>query len=228
MAMADKAPLETAAQYEEPFPVEGSLAERVRTEIHQILRSLEAAHSTLDIHFLAFLRATSRFGFFTFGPVTIDVRLIEDIVERTTQRRLASAQRQTAGLTDDSERFFAKLAHEVQRTGGTHRVDELHYLLAFMRTKEGIPGRVFGELGVTPEQVENYARTRAQTAAPPAEEKLYSPEEAAEYLGVHVKTIRSWIRQGRLRASRLTGQRALRIRASDLAHVLEPVSPEDA
>ncbi len=58
-------------------------------------------------------------------------------------------------------------------------------------------------------------------------ERLYSPEEAATYLGVHVQTIRAWIRTGRLRASRLAGQRALRIRASDLASVLEPVEPGD-
>jgi excisionase family DNA binding protein len=56
-------------------------------------------------------------------------------------------------------------------------------------------------------------------------ERLYSPEEAAEYLGVHVQTVRGWIRSGRLKASRLAGQRALRIRASDLGSILEPVAP---
>jgi excisionase family DNA binding protein len=204
---------------------EGLFAERVRAEIHHLLRELHASGSTLDIHFLAFLRAASRFGYFTFGPVTVDVRVIEDIVGRTTLRVPPSETWRTAGLTDDNERFFARLAHEVQRTG-TRRVDELHYLLAFMKTDEGLPARVFGELGVTPELVEEYARTRKEGGSQ-VEEKLYSPEDAAEYLGVHVKTIRSWIRHGRLKASRLTGQRALRIRASDLAKVLEPVSPED-
>ncbi|MCK9521100.1 MAG: helix-turn-helix domain-containing protein, partial [Dehalococcoidia bacterium] len=62
---------------------------------------------------------------------------------------------------------------------------------------------------------------------PAADERLYSPEDAAEYLGVHVQTVRAWIRSGRLRASRLAGQRALRIRASDLQSVLEPVTPGD-
>jgi excisionase family DNA binding protein len=100
----------------------------------------------------------------------------------------------------------------------------LAYLLAFMRCKEGSPGRVFGELGVSPEEVERFAREQTLTAP----EKLYSPEEAAEYLGVHVQTVRGWIRTGRLRASRLAGQRALRIRASDLTSVLEPVGPGDA
>jgi len=104
---------------------------------------------------------------------------------------------------------------------GRRRVDELHFLLAFMRCGEGLPARVFGELGVTPEQVEQFMRNAAQPAV--MEERLYSPEEAAEYLGVHVQTIRAWVRSGRLRASRLAGHRALRIKATDLQSVLEPV-----
>jgi excisionase family DNA binding protein len=87
-----------------------------------------------------------------------------------------------------------------------------------------LPARVFGELGVTPEQVELYARDRG--AQPVQLEKLYSPEEAAEYLNVHVQTVRGWIKSGRLKARRLAGQRALRITASDLMSVLEPVEPE--
>jgi excisionase family DNA binding protein len=90
---------------------------------------------------------------------------------------------------------------------------------------EGLPRRVFSELGVTPEQVEAFART-GRTRAPDMEQ-LYSPEEAAEYLGIHVQTVRAWIRSGRLKAHRLAGQRSLRIKASDLMGVLEPVDPEE-
>jgi excisionase family DNA binding protein len=95
-----------------------------------------------------------------------------------------------------------------------------------MQYGEGLPGRVFGELGVTREQVEQYAKSVGQPRSA-VEEKLYSPEEAAEYLGVHVQTVRAWIRSGRLKASRLAGQRALRIAASDLQSVLEPVDPAE-
>jgi excisionase family DNA binding protein len=114
------------------------------------------------------------------------------------------------------------LSEEVRR-GNVRRIDELHFLLAFMRTKEGLPGRVFGELGVTPEQVEEFARSGGNEGM----EKLYSPEEAAAYLNVHVQTVRTWIRSGRLRARRLAGQRALRITASDLQSLLEPIEGED-
>ena len=97
-------------------------------------------------------------------------------------------------------------------------------LLAFMTCSEGIPGRVFGELGVTRQAVEAFAKQGPQ---PEAElETLYSPEDVARYLGVHVQTVRGWIRSGRLHARRLAGQRALRIRASDVEAVLEPVEGE--
>ena len=177
---------------------------------------------TLDIAFLVYLQKLSRFGFFTFGPVTIDVHLVEDIVDRTIDRGREGGE---AAYSEDFARFTRQLVEEV-RVSGRKRLDELHLLLAFMRVGEGLPARVFGELGVTPEQVEAYARD-GWKQQPGTLEQLYTPEEAATYLGVHVQTVRGWIRSGRLPASRLAGQRALRIRASDLAGVLEPVSPED-
>jgi excisionase family DNA binding protein len=182
---------------------------------------LGSASVTVDLQFLIFLRRFSRFGFFQFGPVAIDTRLIEDMVERTIAR---DGDGSPAEIGDDLVRFSRLLIGEVQRSG-RKRIDELTYLLTFMRWNEGIVGRVFGELGVSPEQVERFAAQRGTASSEP--ERLYSPEEAAEYLGVHVQTVRSWIRSGRLRASRLAGQRALRIRASDLTSVLEPLDLGD-
>lgn len=179
--------------------------------------------SSLDIFFLAFLKRVQRFGYFNLGPLTIDVRMIEDIVERTAIRKPG----QTVHIGEDLSRFSRVLMEELKRSG-RNRLDDLHVLLALMKCDEGLPGRVFGELGVTSEQVEEYLKGNS-TASPPApvEEKLYSPEEAAEYLGVHVQTVRAWIRSGRLKASRLAGQRALRIKATDLATLLEPVDPSE-
>lgn len=175
---------------------------------------------TVDVMFLVYLRKMARFGYFHFGPITIDVRLIEQVVERTMPGTGVSNNI----FDDDSVRFSNILMEEVRKSGG-QRIDELHYLLAFMRIGEGLPGRVFGELGVTPEQVAAYARRGPESTM--EQDKLYSPEDAAEYLGVHVQTVRSWIRSGRLRASRLAGQRALRITGADLKSVLEPVEPGD-
>ena len=181
-----------------------------------------AAAITVDIWFLAYLRSLARFGYFSFGPVSIDVNLVESIVDATTPR-MPQGESGPPPMGDDVVRFSKLLMSEVRRDG-RKRIDELGMLLAFMRLNEGLPGRVFSELGVTPEQVEEYARNRSQE---PALEKLYSPEEAAEYLNVHVQTVRTWIRTGRLRARRLAGQRALRITASDLQSVLEPLDPGD-
>ncbi|MGE3073224.1 MAG: helix-turn-helix domain-containing protein [Dehalococcoidia bacterium] len=185
-------------------------------------RRLGSPTVTVDLSFLVFLRRFSRFGYFRFGPLAIDVDLIQDIVERGLPR---GPQAGHSALSDDMVRFTQAVIGEVQRSG-RRRVDELHYLLAFMRWPEGLPARVFGELGVSPEEVEQFARGPELPQGDP--EKLYSPEEAAEYLGVHVQTVRSWIRSGRLKASRLAGQRALRIRASALVSVLEPIDPKEA
>ncbi len=179
--------------------------------------------SSLDIFFLAFLKRVQRFGYFNLGPLTIDVRMIEDIVERTAIRKPG----QVVHIGEDLSRFSRGLMEELKRSG-RKRLDDLHVLLALMKCEEGLPGRVFGELGVTPEQVEEYLKGNPTASPPtPIEEKLYSPEEAAEYLGVHVQTVRAWIRSGRLKASRLAGQRALRIKATDLATLLEPVDPSE-
>ena len=184
---------------------------------------LNASSLNIDVLFASYLRHMSRFGFFQFGPISIDVNLVEDIVERTVSRRLPGDTTPIA-IGDDVVRFSQKLMEEVRR-GGRRRIDELHYLLAFMKIGEGVPQRVFGELGVSAAQVEDFARSRSEP--PASRERLYSPEEVAGYLNVHVQTVRTWIRSGRLRASRLAGQRSLRIRESDLQSVLEPLDPSD-
>ncbi len=190
-------------------------------EFAQAGQAMGVKHITVDLQFVVFLRKFARFGYFHFGPISIDVRLIEEIANRT----LPGSSMTTAVMDDDMVRFSRALMAEAGRSGG-RRIDELHFLLAFMRWGSGLPGRVFGELGITPEQVEEYAR-RGGASSPSAPEKLYSPEEAADYLGVHVQTVRGWVRSGRLKASRLAGQRALRIRATDLQSVLEPVDPDE-
>src|SRR2546423_2803801 len=90
---------------------------------------LGAASANLDIYFLAYLRRLSRFGYFSFGPIHIDVGVIEDIVRRTTPL----AEPGTKGSHGWSEEFdfvdySRRLMAEVQRSG-RRRIDELHYLL---------------------------------------------------------------------------------------------------
>ena len=53
-----------------------------------------------------------------------------------------------------------------------------------------------------------------------------TPEDAAEELGVHVQTMRAYIRSGRMPAFRLAGERAIRILRTDLEKVLEPLNED--
>lgn len=189
--------------------------------VEQINRDVYAAavrfgcEATLDLFFLCYLRRMARFGYFTAGPITIDVRLIEDLVERTVRPGKPPT------LSDDYIRFSQVLMQEVRRSG-RKRIDDLHLLLALMRCQEGLPARVFGELGVTPEQLERQLSDPASVAAS-AGERLMTPEEVAEHLRVHVQTVRAWVRAGTLPARRVAGLRALRIRSSDVEKLLQPL-----
>lgn len=171
----------------------------------------------VNVMFVGFLRSAARFGVFSFGPISIYVPAVEVAAARLIDGRMNA---------DSLVRYSAVLRDTQRRLGGP--LNELHLLLAFMRMNEGLPARVFGELGVRPEQVEEYARSAGTAGSSSLPDRLYSPEEAAEYLGIHVQTVRAWIRSGRLKASRLAGQRSLRIMASDLLTVLEPVDVGDA
>jgi excisionase family DNA binding protein len=58
---------------------------------------------------------------------------------------------------------------------------------------------------------------------------LLSPEQAAAELGVHIQTLRGYIRRGKVAAFRLAGARAIRIRRSDLKALLaQPVGASHA
>ncbi len=204
---------------ETPPPRDGHFLAEMQRAVGQVTRDMQSPEATLDLFFLAYLVKMARFGYFSFGPVTIDVRLIEDMVADTIVRSDDPEAVAKAPYSDDAVRFLRVLSEEVERSG-RRRIDDVHFLLAFMQVGEGIPGRVFSELGVRPDQVLAFVPASAEPA-----DRLYSPEETAEYLGVHVKTVRNWIKSGRLPASRLAGQRVLRIRSSDLHHLLEPVEP---
>jgi excisionase family DNA binding protein len=169
--------------------------------------------ASYDLLFLAFVRTAGRFGFVRLGPIVIDVAQVEGAIERSGDRD-----------SNDYAAFSRLLMSEVRRSGRP-RLDELHFLVAFMTCGKGLPARVFGELGVTVEAVERWLRT--PSGAPDAND-LMTPEEVADYLKVHVETVRQWVRSGRLAAYRLGGVRALRIRRFDVDSLLQRVESWDA
>lgn len=169
---------------------------------------------TWDVLFLCFLELVARFGIFTLGPITIAVRPVEELVERTVVR--GDLPPNTADLVE-----FSRLLMQEVRRSGRKRIDELHYLLTFMRCGQGLPARVFGELGVSPEQIEAYLRGIGGAQAPL--ERLMTPEEVATFLQVHVQSVRAWIRSGTLPARRIAGLRALRVDRADVVALLRAV-----
>jgi excisionase family DNA binding protein len=184
---------------------------------------------SVDFLFVCYLAEYARLGRFEYGPIVIEVRVVEDQFAREYARLAPGQSRDDVTFTDSYRHFYQALGAEVARSG-RRRVDELHWLMAFMRVGEGLPARVFGELGVTPGDVERFSRgspAKPQASRDDDLERLYSPEEIADYLGVHVQTVRAWVRAGRLPARRILGQRALRIRKSDLDAVLLPVTGTD-
>jgi excisionase family DNA binding protein len=59
------------------------------------------------------------------------------------------------------------------------------------------------------------------------EREHLTPEEAAEILSIDVQTLRGHPRSGKLPALRLAGERAIRIRRSDLEKVFESAAQAD-
>jgi excisionase family DNA binding protein len=208
-------------------PATGNLGwlRAARAIAFELCETLNYCPLTPDIEFVSFLRTFSRFGFFTFGPITIDVNLVEDLLIRSHPRGNGGPDHPP--ISDASLRYTDAISRTVN-SSERPRVDELAFLLTLMRWPEGLPARVFGELGIRPEDLERYV---AELGAAPQPihshaERLYSTEGAAEYLGVHVQTVRAWIRSGKLPASRLAGQKSIRIRERDLQSVLEPIDPK--
>ena len=71
--------------------------------------------------------------------------------------------------------------------------------------------------------VEENRSARAESGGKPERDYL-TPEEAAEALGIHVQTMRAYIRNGRVPAFRVAGERAIRVLRGDLGKVLEPLN----
>jgi len=108
-----------------------------------------------------------------------------------------------------------------------------HLLAAFAAEESGLAGELKRTRGISSAgwraAVAQLARPAPgkqsrEPASRPAREYL-NPEEAAEVLGVHVQTLRAYVRSGKLPAHRLAGERAIRIRRKDLEAVLERVEP---
>jgi excisionase family DNA binding protein len=183
---------------------------------------------------LAGLRAVARFGTVQMGGVTVDLEELgvdwvdDGGTEHDGGGKVAYSE-EVVGLLDRAAR--------IARGDGGGPVRVYHLLAPFAGLESGLMGELKARYGFTSATwraaVAELASREPATAEASyerparAEGKDYlTPEQAADELGVHVQTVRGYVRSGKLVALRLAGERAIRIRRSDLETALEPLVPQ--
>jgi len=177
------------------------------------------------------LLAVSRFGIVELGAQAVDLfdlglRFDLPSPDVAIKPRYASA---AAAVFDRAAR--------IARTDGATRLAPIHLLVALadpayplfalLTDRCAIDGADWRRLlaAVAPPSAPATPPTSrsASAASPPPDDldALLTPDEAARALGVHIQTLRGYIRCGRLPAFRVAGERAIRIRRDDLRALLE-------
>lgn len=177
------------------------------------------------------LLAISRFGIVEFGDRALDLGRLDlpfDLPTPETTLR----PRYSAATTE----LFTRAAR-ICRSDGGGPMRPIHLLVALGDDSWPRMRQVLQTLGLDAAGWRRLLAAIEPTATPPARapdsstasprgEDLLSPEQAATELGVHIQTLRGYIRRGKLPAFRLAGERAIRIRRDDLAALLaQPVEP---
>jgi excisionase family DNA binding protein len=183
---------------------------------------------TPDHILLGCLRAISRFGIAMVGPWSLDLEVLGVDWVRVIdgpQPRVAYSQRAVA--------LFDRAAR-IAKSSGSSGVGVSHLLAAFATEEDGLMGQLKKAhkissaswrkaIAAMDTTASNGMRQDAVASGKATEREYLTPEEAAEILGVHVQTMRAYIRAARLPAFRLAGDRAIRLRRADLEKVLEPL-----
>lgn len=171
------------------------------------------------------LHASARFGVAILGSLTVD---LEELGEPTLEETDAAGPK--VAYSDEAVALFDEAAR-VARLDGCPKIEPVHMLVAFAREENGLMGRIKRRYGLDAAgwraALARWSSVeKGRSAAAPSAQELMSPDEAAEFLGVHTQTVRGYIRAGKLPAHRLAGERAIRIRRQDLLGLLEPYEPE--
>jgi excisionase family DNA binding protein len=196
-----------------------------------VAKQRSSAEVTPDHILLGCLRAISRFGIANIGPWSLDLESLGvDWVSQPDGPKPKVAYSQAA--VDLFDR-----AAGIARSTGESGVSVYHLLAAFAIEDSGLMGDLKRTHGITSA---SWRAAIAQLAAPEsngakvgdapkksATRDFLTPEEAADALGIHVQTMRGYIRSGRLPAYRVAGERAIRIRRVDLEKLLEPLNPQE-
>jgi excisionase family DNA binding protein len=188
---------------------------------------------TPDHLLLGCFRTLSQFGIVQLGSWAFDLEeLGMDWLSCAEQKKTKVAYSQTVVEILD-------LASQIARANGvaTPGVEDL--LAAYAGRDDGLMGRLKHQYGITSASwraavasLVHHSRPNVSPIPAPSvmqnEAREYlTPEEAAATLAIHVQTLRAHVRSGRIPALRIAGERAIRIRRTDLEKLLEPVVPTD-
>jgi excisionase family DNA binding protein len=189
------------------------------------------------------LQVVSRFDIVQIGPLKIDLEDFEGILRDGFKNEVGNIGNQKVAYSSSANNLFEKAAY-IARKDDSPKVELVHLLVAFadensglmaqLKKKYGFSGKEWrvalcGWQSFAPEKEVKYSKIAVgnKSMMDFQEKQFFSPDEAAEFLGVHVQTIRGYIRTGKLPALRLAGERALRIKREDLLALLEPYNPEE-
>jgi len=193
-----------------------------------------SAEVTADHLLLGCLRAVSRFGIVTLGGWNLDLEALG--VDWVYQPEGARGK---VAYSEDAVGVFDRAA-QIARSAGAGGVGVEHLLAAFAGEEGGLMGELKRAHGITSAAwraaiarlepgdggAGNGNVGKQEAGARKGAREYLTPEEAADALGIHVQTMRAYIRSGRLPAFRVAGERAIRIRREDLEKVLEPLGSE--
>lgn len=113
-----------------------------------------------------------------------------------------------------------------------------HILLGLVAAGQGALSGWLAAKGITLDALRERVRAAAAltptpdrapppTPGPAEGQALFTVEEAAQFLGIHHQTIRGYIKNAKLPAYRVAGEKVIRIKRDDLMALLEPVSVGD-
>jgi len=189
------------------------------------------------------LRVVSRFDIVQIGSLKIDLEDFEEILRDGFKDEIGVISNQKVAYSSSANALFEKAAY-IARKDDAPKVELVHLLVSFANENSGLMAQIKEKYGFSgkewrtalsdwqpfpPEKTakdSNFAIDN-KSMRDFQEKQFFSPDEAAEFLGVHVQTIRGYIRTGKLSALRLAGERALRIKREDLLALLEPFNPEE-
>jgi len=193
-----------------------------------------ATDVSADDILLALLAEVSRFGIAWVGDWPIDVASLDGTLEATDGSRHGAP---APAYSAEAVRIFERGA-AIARQDGARTVDPVHLLAAFADEDSGVMGELRRRYAFNATEWRaalargDFGRTAgvpqmSNGDSPLGPSTILTVDDAAAHLGVHAQTIRNYIRNGKLPAYRLAGERSIRVLREDLMALLEQVRTDE-